>query len=152
MFSLLETLRLHSPASHLSRYCNEPVEIDLPKDKKLLIEEGTILMFPITSMHLDPEYFPNPKKFDPDRFSAENGGAKAYIDRGVFLPFGMGPRICPGNRFAVAQSKIAVASLVRNFEISINPKSPKEYVAHPQALVITLLGCFIDLKEISRDK
>lgn len=143
-----EILRMHGPASHLSRMCSETVEIDLPKDKKLLIEEGTILLFPIRSMHMDPEFYPNPEKFDPDRFSPENGGVKALIDQGVFIPFGNGPRICVGNRFAFTQAKIAIAALVKNFDISLNPKSPKEYVIHPQALLYTLIGCYVDFKEI----
>lgn len=95
---------------------------------------------------MDPEYYPNPTKFDPDRFSPENGGIKSFIDRGLFLPFGIGPRICPGNRFAVAQSKVAIASIIKNFEISVNPKSPKEYAIHPQAIVATMTGVVLDFK------
>lgn len=131
--------------------CNEPVEVDLPKDKKLFFERNSVILIPIISIHLDPEYYPEPKKFNPDRFAPENGGVKSFIDRGVFLPFGAGPRICVGNRFAYAQSKIAIAALVRNFEITINPKSPEDYVVHPQALIVTLLGCVIDLKEIKKN-
>lgn len=130
--------------------CSEPVEVDLPKDKKLFFEKGLTLLFPIAAIHLDSEYYPEPKKFDPDRFSPENGGVKTYIERGVFLPFGYGPRICVGNRFAIAQAKIAIAALVKNFEISLNAKSPKEYVVHPQGLVYTLNGCFINFKEIKK--
>lgn len=148
--SSTETLRLHSPGSHLTRYCNESVEIDLPKDKKLLVDSGTVIIFPIVSIQMDPEFYPNPTKFDPDRFAPENGGVKSFIERGVYLPFGNGPRICPGNRFAVSQSKLAIANLVKNFEISINPKSPKEYIIHPQALVATCVGCIVDFKEINR--
>lgn len=97
-FPFIETLRLHSPATFLNRLCNEPVEVDLPKDKKLYFEKNSVVFFPIVSLHMDPEYFPNPTQFDPERFSLENGGAKAFIERGVFMPFGIGPRICVGNR------------------------------------------------------
>lgn len=145
-----ETLRMHSPVTHLSRMCSESVEVDMPKDKKLFFKKGSIVYIPIVSIHMDPEYYPEPNKFNPDRFAPENGGLKSFVDRGVFLPFGAGPRICNGNRFAVAQSKIAVAALVKNFEISINPKSPKEYVIHPQAIISTLLGCVINLKELKK--
>lgn len=134
--------------THLSRKCNEPVEVDLPKDKKLFFERNSVIVIPVYSLHMDPEYFPNPEKFDPDRFSPENGGAKAYMERGVFMPFGQGPRICPGNRFAYAQSKIGIAALVKNFEISVNPKSPKEYIMHPQAFVFSNTGCLLQFKEI----
>lgn len=129
--------------------CNEPVEVDLPKDKKLYFEKNLVVIFPLASILMDPEYFPNPTQFDPDRFAPENGGAKAFVDRGIFLPFGTGPRVCPGSRFAVAQGKIAIANLVKNFEISINPKSPKEFVLHPQAFIATYPG-IVDFKEIKR--
>lgn len=97
---------------------------------------------------MDPEYYPDPKKFDPDRFSPENGGAKSFIERGVFLPFGIGPRICPGNRLAVAQLKLAVANLIKNFEITLNSRSPKEIVIHPQAMLLSLAGFYLNFKEI----
>lgn len=123
----------------------------MPKDKKLFVEKGTIVYFPVDAIQMDPEHFPNPEKFDPERFSTENGGAKTYMERGVFLPFGIGPRICPGNRFAVAQAKTAIVSIVKNFEISVNPKSPEKYILHPQAFLTTLVGCVIDLKEIKQE-
>lgn len=45
-------------------------------------------------IQMDPEYYPNPDKFDPDRFSDEN---KSAVDPYTFLPFGIGPRNCIGN-------------------------------------------------------
>lgn len=143
-----ESLRLHSPATHLSRLCNEPVEVDLPKDKKLFFERNSIVLIPIISFFMDEEYFPTPNKFDPDRFGPEHGGVKSFIERCVYLPFGTGPRICPGSRFAVAQAKVAIASIIKNFEVSVNPKSPKEYIIHPQAIVNTISGCVLDFKKV----
>jgi cytochrome P450 family 28 len=120
----------------------------LPKDKKLKVDKGTVVLFPVNSIHMDPEYYPNPEKFDPDRFSPENGGIKSFIDRGVFMPFGNGPRICPGNRFANGQSKVAIVEIIRNFEVSVNPRTPKKFVIHPQALIVHFEGCVVDFKEI----
>lgn len=124
------------------------MEVDLPKDKKIFVEKNTVLLIPAISIHMDPEIYSNPKKFDPDRFSSENGGIKGFTDRGVFLTFGIGPRMCVGNRFANIQSKTAVASVVKNFEMTVNPKTPKEFVVHPQTVIVNVHDCFLNFKEI----
>jgi len=146
-----ESLRIRGPLLELNKMCNESVEIALPKDKKMKFNENDVIYIPAHSIHMDPEHYENPEQFIPERFSAENGGAKAYMDRGVFFPFGLGPRICVGNRFAVAQSKCAIAALIRNFEITVNPKSPKEFINHPQALVASMTGCYLDFKAYNYD-
>lgn len=53
-------------------------------------------MVPSIGFHYDPNYFPNPDKFDPERFSDEN---KSSIVPGTYLPFGNGPRNCIGNKY-----------------------------------------------------
>jgi cytochrome P450 len=128
--------------------CTEDITLPLPKDKTLKMVKGDIAYIPLQSFYKDPDYFDNPLQFDPDRFSPENGGLKAYLDRGVFFPFGQGPRMCPGNRFAFAQAKYAVAALVRDFEVSLNPKSNENFEVHPQAIILHILDCFLDFKEI----
>ncbi|GBP09515.1 Cytochrome P450 9e2 [Eumeta japonica] len=60
---------------------------------KLALEKGTSVIIPVQALQRDPKYFPNPEKFDPDRFSAEN---KAKLPSCVYLPFGDGPRNCIG--------------------------------------------------------
>jgi len=52
-------------------------------------------MIPTEALQYDPEYFPNPKKFDPERFSEEG---KAEWDSFAHLPFGGGPRVCIGKQ------------------------------------------------------
>lgn len=71
------------------------------------------------------EYFPNPEAFNPERFDLEHGGVKAFKDRGVLIPFGDGPRICSGMRFAYVQVKAAIAAVVRNFELSVDKQTPE---------------------------
>jgi len=58
------------------------------------LEKGSAVAIPVTGLHMDPQYFPEPDKFDPERFSEE---AKAARPPMVYLPFGEGPRICIGN-------------------------------------------------------
>lgn len=55
---------------------------------------GELVMLPIYGFHLDEEFFPNPDKLIPERWSDES-----QHDPNVFMPFGIGPRICIGNQF-----------------------------------------------------
>lgn len=61
-----------------------------------MIEKPLIVIVPVYSIHHDPEHYPNPNVFNPERFSEENGGLKQYKEKGVFLGWGDGPRICLG--------------------------------------------------------
>lgn len=75
---------------------------------------------PIYGIHHDPTYFPNPDKFDPERFSDEN---KHNIQPGTYLPFGIGPRNCIGSRFALMEIKTMMYFLVLHFSIEKNEKT-----------------------------
>ena len=97
MFKLIiETLRICPASANINRICTEEITFTDYKDKKVTIEKGTVILLPVYAIHHDPEHYPNPEKFDPDRFAKENGGIKQYKDECVFLPFGDGPRICMG--------------------------------------------------------
>lgn len=62
---------------------------------KFNIEKGIPVILTIYGIHHDPKYYPNPDKFNPDRFSDEN---KHNILPGTYLPFGVGPRNCIGKQ------------------------------------------------------
>jgi cytochrome P450 family 6 len=61
----------------------------------LTLEKGTSILIPLVGLHYDPEYYPNPEKFDPERFSDENKGDLIPY---TFMPFGEGPRVCIGKK------------------------------------------------------
>ncbi|XP_044738975.1 cytochrome P450 9e2-like [Chrysoperla carnea] len=115
-----ETLRKWSVASFLDRTCIKPYTVQMDDGKEITFEKGTVLTFPVWGLHYDPKYFPNPEKFDPERFSDEN---KNKIHPLSYLPFGGGPRGCIGSRFAVMELKMAVFYMVKYFEIVLNEKS-----------------------------
>lgn len=144
-----ESLRMHSPALMTGRECTEEILLEADDGQKVLIEKGINVYIPINQYHYDPEYYTDPDKFYPERFDPENGGVKAFKDRGVYLAFGDGPRICLGMRFALLQSKAAIAEIVKCFEISVNDKTPKVLKIDPKEFLnITVGGLWLDFKPI----
>ncbi|XP_015284769.1 PREDICTED: cytochrome P450 3A19-like, partial [Gekko japonicus] len=102
-----ETLRLFPPGARIERVCKSTVEIN-----GVTIPEGTVTVIPAYVLHRDPEYWPEPEEFRPERFSKEN---KETLDPYVFLPFGAGPRNCIGMRFALLTLKVAVVVLLQRY-------------------------------------
>lgn len=76
--------------SFLNRECVKDFKIP---GTDVVIEKGISIMIPALGLHRDPEYFPNPMKFDPERFSEPNKGINHPY---TYLPFGEGPRNCIG--------------------------------------------------------
>ena len=66
-------------------------------------------------MHHNPRFFPEPEQFRPERFLKTE--SENLASQYAFLPFGGGPRLCIGMRFAIAEIKIAMAKLLANFKI-----------------------------------
>lgn len=132
-----ETLRLNPPFGTFSKRCNSPIEYNDYNGNTFTLEKDKVVIIPVYSLHTDPDFFPNPKVFDPDRFSEANGGTKPYKDSSVFLPFGSGPRICLGMRFATFQSKAAIVEIVRHFDISVNEKTKIPFVFDPSRFLLT---------------
>lgn len=62
----------------------------------------------------DKDYFPDPYRYDPDRWSKEN---REHIPKYAFLGFGEGPRICLGMKFALTQMKGGVAAILSKYDV-----------------------------------
>lgn len=111
-----EALRKYPPVVFIDRVCIK--EYDFPPAKPgykaLKLEPDSIVFFPVFAIQRDPKNFPDPDRFDPERFSEAN---KNNIDPYTYLPFGLGPRKCIGNRFALMETKILVAHLLHKFRL-----------------------------------
>ncbi|XP_034239116.1 cytochrome P450 6a2-like [Thrips palmi] len=122
---LLEGLRLWAPVGSVFRKCNATATVG-----GVVVEEGVAVTIMSATMHRDPALFPDPERFDPDRHTAE---ARDQRHPYAFIPFGEGPRMCVAERFAMLELKLALATLLRDFEFSRGPKFEVEPALDPKA-------------------
>lgn len=125
---LNETLRMHPPVARVDRHCT--MNYTLP-GSQVVIRVGESVNVPIMGLHYDPEYYPEPYKFDPERFTPEE---KAKRSPYVFLPFGAGPRNCIGLRFAMLSTKLAMVHIIRKFKLVRSEKTKFEYSQYSMLL------------------
>ncbi|XP_046745042.1 probable cytochrome P450 6a13 [Diprion similis] len=129
-----ETLRKYPPLPILVRTSVKPYRIP---DTDIVLPEGTGCIVPIYALHHDPEYYPDPQKFDPERFDEEMKSQRSPF---TYLPFGGGPRICIGLRFAEQQVKLSIFQLIDNFEVSLCEKSKHPLQLNPKAGFLQPIG------------
>ncbi|XP_050498209.1 probable cytochrome P450 6a13 isoform X2 [Diabrotica virgifera virgifera] len=112
-----ETLRKHPPLGFLVRMCNK--DYKLPNDD-FVLKKGTMVSIPVHAIQRDPDYYPDPEKFDPERFSKENIEKRPAFS---YMPFGEGPRVCIGLRLGKLQAKIGLITLLKNYRVIFNEKT-----------------------------
>lgn len=136
-----EALRKYPPAIFTDRLCNKKYELPpaQPGYSSLTIEPDNVLMISTYGMHHDPKYFPNPSKFDPERFSDEN---KDSFHPYAYSPFGLGPRKCIGNRFALMETKLLIAHLLQKFILQPTEKTVYPVVFDKQEFQLQPTGGF----------
>jgi cytochrome P450 len=108
-----ETLRLFPAAHTLPRQATQDTTIGDYEVKK-----GWFVGVDIWGMHRRPEYFPNPGRFEPARFTPER---EAQIPRNTYLPFGSGPRNCIGRGLAMIEGPLALAALTQHARLELEP-------------------------------
>lgn len=101
----------------------------------LRVGPGVRMLFPTQDIHLDPDNYENPKRFDAFRFSRPFEDTKGSPEEGeqelittttpTFMPFGYGRHACPGRWFAAQSMKQALAHLVLNYDIELVGSPPK---------------------------
>lgn len=115
-----EVLRKWPVAFFLDRKVNKEYTLENVDGARLTLYPDDVVWLSPYVFHRDAIYYPNPDKFDPERFSAEN---RKSIVSGTYFPFGLGPRACIASRFGLMELKATVYHLLQNFYLECSPKT-----------------------------
>lgn len=105
-----EGLRLYPAVPKVGRILNDDVQLDEYK-----VPKGCVIGIQIFFLHRDERFFPDPEKFDPDRFLPENTHGRHPF---AYIPFSAGHRNCIGQKFALNEEKSVLSSIFRNYRVT----------------------------------
>uniref|UniRef100_A0A182TNR3 Cytochrome P450 n=1 Tax=Anopheles melas TaxID=34690 RepID=A0A182TNR3_9DIPT len=125
-----ETLRKYPPVESLTRVPS--VDYRIPGTKHV-IPKRTLVQIPAYAIQRDPDHYPDPERFNPDRFLPEEVKKRHPF---TFIPFGEGPRICIGLRFGLMQTKVGLITLLRKFRFSPSARTPERVEYDPKMITI----------------
>ncbi|NIR29607.1 MAG: cytochrome P450 [Gammaproteobacteria bacterium] len=111
-------MRLCPPAWGIGREAKQDIDLD-----RYVIPRGTQIFLAQWVTHRDPRLFADPQRFEPERFDRV---ARRRIPRYAYFSFGGGPRICIGARFAMLETVLLLAAIMRHFRIELAPGHPVE--------------------------
>ncbi|PVD38381.1 hypothetical protein C0Q70_00995 [Pomacea canaliculata] len=134
-----ETLRLYPPFYFTDRMASEEVTI-----KGVTIPKGAGVMIPIANVMRDPEYFPDPDNFIPERFY------EGSVDPISFLAFGFGPRLCLGMRLSLLEVKMAMVHVLRRVKF-VKTDDLQESLKMKPGYDLTIPDRVIAIKAVMRD-
>ncbi|XP_047545500.1 cytochrome P450 4C1-like [Vanessa atalanta] len=107
--AIKESLRIYPSVPLIERLVTKDTEID-----GLKIRKDTSVIVNIFEMHRNPEIYDNPMEFRPERFETSSPTAKNAFS---WLAFSAGPRNCIGQKFAMMEMKVTIASIIKNFVV-----------------------------------
>lgn len=153
-----EITRMYSSVPFLDRLCQPPngeSHYSLEPFSDFKIPAGMPVYIPLYCLQRDPQYFPDPEKFNPDRFDPRLDSVNEY----TYMPFGLGPRICigecwlwlaakidskyfcfcAGERFGKMQVSVGIIQILRSFRVQENKMTPKKLVFDPESVLLRSL-------------
>lgn len=125
-----ESMRLYPSIARTDRVAKETVTV-----KGLTIPQNMIVSVPFYALHRDPELWPEPEEFRPERFSKEN---REKIHPYSYMPFGVGPRNCVGMRFAQAMVKLALVEVLQHYSFQVCEETEVPLEFDPTGLLAPL--------------
>jgi cytochrome P450 len=111
-----ETLRLYPPAFSFGRTPVKDIAFEAG-GRDYFFKKGATIIISTMAMHRLPEYFPEPERFRPERWAADEPQPPKY----AYLPFGAGPRVCLGNMFAMMEAQVILATMVQHVRLTPEP-------------------------------
>ena len=113
-----ETLRKYPPLAKLERR----VGVSGYKLAGVTLDKDQLVSISAYAVHHNPEFYPEPERFNPERFMPEN---KHLLTPYTYMPFGQGPRNCVGMRFAYQEIKLCLAKIVSRFRFEPTDGTPE---------------------------
>ncbi|CAL1682604.1 unnamed protein product [Lasius platythorax] len=140
-----ETLRMYPTLPFLDRVTTETYKMP---NSDLVLEKDTPIYISMLGMHYDPEYFPDPDKFDPERFKEEN---KHNIPSCAYFPFGEGPHACIGTRLGLLESKLGVVKIISKYEVTPCERTLIPMVINPKGSTTSPLNgdLYLNIRKIN---
>ena len=112
-------MRRHPPIAALERVCTKDYAVP---NSNIVLRKGDLVRLGNIGICFDPEVYPTPMEYNPERFLKENS---SNINPYSFLAFSLGPRNCIGMRFSMYEMKICISNLVSNFRLVPCEKTTK---------------------------
>ncbi|XP_060533904.1 cytochrome P450 4C1-like [Cylas formicarius] len=137
-----ETLRLFPVGAFFLRAATEDLDLG-----DIVMPKGSSAFFGTVFIHRNPKYWPDPLKFDPDRFLPEEIAKRHPC---TYIPFSYGPRNCIGMRYAMMAMKTIVANVIRRMRIYCDYKSIEEIQLKTNIVLRFRDGCktSMELREV----
>ncbi|KAG5674636.1 hypothetical protein PVAND_004590 [Polypedilum vanderplanki] len=127
-----ESMRMYPVGQASRRIATKDYQVP---NTKVVIEKGTPVFVSFYGINLDPEIYPNPEKFDPDRFSPEEVEKRHSSS---FTVFGLGPRMCLASRFAMVELKVTMAKILMNYDFELDhSKTPSTLTYEVRRVILT---------------
>lgn len=112
----------------------------------LVIEQGTPINIPVYGIHHDEKYYPDPEKFDPNRFADPERVANM-----PYYPFGDGPRYCIGMRLGKMQTKVGIVIMMQKYKYELGDQHKNKNLSFSPAAIVLTPVSGIDLKVSPRN-
>lgn len=139
-----ETLRKYPVFPFIERITGEDYKVP---GHDLVLEKGTPVYISSMGLQYESQYFPEPNKYDPERFNDENRkNLKPY----TYLPFGEGPHMCIGLRLGLLESKYGLIQILRKYQATPCKKTVSPMRLDPRGLTLTALnGVYLNLSKLA---